>query len=171
MVGTTDFYKHLKSMFLIEFALELISFIIFINIYYYFFVTNPSILMIKLVLSLIAPVVLILIFIRNSIVNFNKFIKLIPDEKVDEKIIILLMELIGYLNVRETAATKILNNIEKLDKNQLLSIRNRLMFKYMRYCYFTNNDKFIRTVKFIAETTQEKKYLNFVENNNWTENK
>ena len=163
---TTDFYKHLKNLFLIEYSAEIIILFSLIKLYHYFFIDNPTMDIVKLILALFAPVILIMIFVRNSIINFKNFIAMIPNSKVDSHIIALLIKLMNYLNVREAGANKILENIEKLNRYELLSIKPRLIFKYMRYCYFTNNDKFIKSAKYIAETTQEKKYLRFMENNN-----
>ena len=162
---TTDFYKHLKNLFLIEYSIEIIILFSLIKLYHYFFVASPTIESVKLILALLAPVILILVFVRNAIINFKSVIVAIPDTKVDSRIIGLLIKLTGYLNVREAGANKVLENIEKLSRYELLSIKPRLILKYMRYCYFTNNDKFIKSAKYIAETTQEKKYLKFIENN------
>lgn len=165
---TTDFYSHLKNLFIIEHTIEIIILASIIKIYYYFFVTSPAIDILKIILGLIAPVILIVIFVRNSVINFKSIVLSIPDEKVDAEIVTLLIKLMGYLNAREAAGIKIMENIERLGCYELMSIKSRLVFKYMRYCYFTNNDKFIKSAKYIAETTAEKKYLDFIESNTIT---
>lgn len=166
MNQTTNYTAHIKSLFLWEYFYEVLFVIIVTKTYMYFFVELSNLTIIKIILSLMAPIIIILIFIRNAIVNFKGVIESMPDEKVDAHIITLLIKLMGYLNIRETAAKKIQHNIKKLDKYELLGIRSKLIYKYMRYCYFTNDKRFIDTAIYIANTTQSQKYLDFVERNN-----